>query len=591
MKSGVGANYNESSKCRLRGGMRGNMNLKKRIVLISVLPVILLGIITLCLTVTYVKNGMVDEVQGALKGTAAATLAAYDQNSGVYAQAANGDIWKGSYNVSKSEVLVDRIKENSGMEVTFFYGDKRVMTSAIDRDGKRILGSPAGETVVHKVLEGGSEYFSHSVSIDGTLHYGYYIPVYQPNQTDSPIGMIFVGTPKAASDATINHMLRLIVLAVVFVMAVCMIVAFLIASSISRDLKSSIHVLQKVANGSLNTYIPEKQQNRSDEIGELSRATANLSSQIKTTIEKIAQNAQHLVEASYTLGTTAQDTNRTMQEVKNAVNLIADSSDRQAENSMNTSEHMSCIGENISQTSHEVDLLNQIAEEMQLSSQEAVRTIARLRAINEEVETSIDHVQEQTNRTNESVQKIQKATAFITSIAEETDMLSLNANIEAARAGERGRGFAVVAGQIQKLAEQSNQSSQEIEEISDVLREDSEKAVEIMRTMQSVISSQNESMQNTQAIVTQVLEKIDHSIQSIEQIKKSTSRLETSRNEVVDAVGGLSEIAQDNASSTRQTYHATEHVAGAFEQISESAMELRGIADQLVKSIDYFKTE
>ena len=238
-----------------------------------------------------------------------------------------------------------------------------------------------------------------------------------------------------------------------------------------------------------------------------------------------------------------------------------------------------------------MDLLNQIAEEMQLSSQEAVRTIARLRAINEEVETSIDHVQEQTNRTNESVQKIQKATAFITSIAEETDMLSLNANIEAARAGERGRGFAVVAGQIQKLAEQSNQSSQEIEEISDVLREDSEKAVEIMRTMQSVISSQNESMQNTQAIVTQVLEKIDHSIQSIEQIKKSTSRLETSRNEVVDAVGGLSEIAQDNASSTRQTYHATEHVAGAFEQISESAMELRGIADQLVKSIDYFKTE
>lgn len=565
------------------------MNLKKKLVLISVLPVILLGVITLLLTSTYVKNVMIDEVQGALKGTAAATLAAYDQNSGDYIEAANGDIWKGGYNVSKSETLVDRIKEKSGMDVTFFYGDKRIMTSVIDKNSQRVLGSPAGEIVVKKVLEEHREYFSHAVSLDGTINYGYYMPVYQPGNTDTPIGMIFVGTPKSESDAAINHMIRLISIAVVIVMLLCMLVAFLVSGSISRDLKTSVSVLQTVAAGNLNTFISDRQQGRKDEIGELFRATADLKTQMQSTIEEISRNAKQLVDASNLLDSTAQDTNQTMQEVKNAVNNIADSSDEQAKTSQHTSENMSIIGRNISETSKEVQVLNEIAENMQNSSQKAMQTIESLRKVNEKVEDAIYHVQEQTNRTNESVQKIQSATAFITSVAEETDMLSLNANIEAARAGERGRGFAVVANQIQKLAEQSNQSSQEIEEISDILRQDSELAVEIMQQLQNAIVSQNESMQDTQSIVHEVLEGINHSIQSISLIQKSTSRLEHSRNEVVGAVEELSDIAQENASSTRHTYAATENVAGAFEKISDSAVDLKNIADKLVKSIDYFK--
>ncbi len=84
-----------------------------------------LGVITLLFMLTMVKkSSLMDEVQDALKGTAAATLAAYDQNTGDYLESTNGDIWKGSYNISKSESLVDRIKENTGMDVTFFMETK-----------------------------------------------------------------------------------------------------------------------------------------------------------------------------------------------------------------------------------------------------------------------------------------------------------------------------------------------------------------------------------------------------------------------------------------------------------------------------------
>ena len=114
------------------------MNIKKKILAITIVPVLVLGLISLAVSTTMVKNSMLDEIQDALKGTAAATLAAYDQNTGDYLETTSGDIWKGSYNVSKSENLVDRIKSNSGMDVTFFYGDKRIMTSAVDEQGNRI---------------------------------------------------------------------------------------------------------------------------------------------------------------------------------------------------------------------------------------------------------------------------------------------------------------------------------------------------------------------------------------------------------------------------------------------------------------------
>ena len=120
---------------------------------------------------------------------------------------------------------------------------------------------------------------------------------------------------------------------------------------------------------------------------------------------------------------------------------------------------------------------------MQESSEKAAETIATLCSINEQVEAMIKNVQEQTNQTNMSVQKIQEATAFIASVAEETNLLSLNASIEAARAGESGRGFAVVANQIKTLSEQSNASSGEIENTAKQLYEDSHRAVESMQQM------------------------------------------------------------------------------------------------------------
>lgn len=565
------------------------MNIKKKILAITISPVLILGIVSMLFIVTMVKNSLLDEIEDALKGTAAATLAAYDQNTGDYIQSTNGDIWKGSYNVSKSESLVDRIKSNAGMDVTFFYGDKRIMTSAVDTNGERILGSTAGEKIVEKVLKGGEEYFSHAVSIDGTLNYGYFMPVYQNDSDNQIIGMVFVGTDKHAKDAVINKIIGSIATAVGVIMLICIAVSVKLATGMSKNIKSSVELVGKIAEGDLNVWVDDKLLKKKDEIGELSRVTITFRDAMQSTIKDITRNAKALLDAAQLLGTAADNTNGTMDNVRTAVSQVVDNSQMQAENSRDTSGHMQVMGENITETSKEAELLSVNASSMQLSSEKASKTLGDLRSINEDVKRIITEVQEQTNRTNDSVQKIHTATTFINSIAEDTSLLSLNASIEAARAGESGRGFAVVAEQIKNLSEQSNTSSKEIEATADMLSIDSAKAVQAMQQMQEIIASQSESMQETQKVVAEVIDEIASSMRSIAQIKESTGRLENARNEVLQAVEHLSDIAQDNLANTQNTYEQTEVVADTFKQVYNSADELKTIADELVKSIEYFK--
>ena len=552
-------------------------------------PVVLLGLLSIFFMLTTVRSSMMEEIEEGLKGTAAATLAAYDQNTGDYMESSNGDIWKGSYNISRSESLVDRIRDNTGMDVTFFYGDRRIMTSAVDSNGDRILNSPAGDRILEKVLQNGEEYFSSAVSLDGVMNYGYFMPVYQNGSDDEIIGMVFVGTDKENKDAVVNGIIFGIGAAVCVAMILCIGVGLRLATSISHNIKKSISIMGKVAEGDLTVWVDDKMLKRKDEIGDLSRVTVKLKDTLKGILKGISENSASLLEASRALGNAADTTNGTMNEVQNAVSQVVANSTEQSKNSESTSENMRIMGEHITETSTEVDTLNQNAASMQKSSKKTADTLAQLCHINEEVERIIGEVKEQTDRTNASIQKINAAMEFITSIAEETNLLSLNASIEAARAGESGRGFAVVADQIKKLAEQSNQSGHEIEETTKALMEDSAREMEIMQRMQEIITEQSGSMQETRANVSEVLKEIEASMQSILQIRESTGRLAESRGEVMEAVEQLSQIAHDNVDSTQQTYTETQEVLDTFKQVYDSAGQLKKIADELAESMQYFK--
>ena len=191
--------------------------------------------------------------------------------------------------------------------------------------------------------------------------------------------------------------------------------------------------------------------------------------------------------------------------------------------------------------------------------------------------------------TNDSAIKIKEAIDLITAIAEETNLLSLNASIEAARAGDAGRGFAVVATQIQKLAEQSNESALTIDQIINELLNDSAQAVEIMKELKEIIEKQNEHVAETGAIFAEVMDGIDSSIVGVGNIREKSAELDGARTGVVDIVQNLSAIAEENAASTDETSASTAEVASIVGEVADSAKQLSQIAEHLENEISVFR--
>ncbi len=333
----------------------------------------------------------------------------------------------------------------------------------------------------------------------------------------------------------------------------------------------------------------EKLAARKDETGMMSRAVIELRKQLVMIVTDLKDQSTHLFNASEELSSNAAETASNIEQVEKAVNEISQGATSQAGETQKATENVIMMGNMVEETAGEAQGLLDNAKNMKESSEEAAGILNTLEKINKQASDAIEVIYDQTNTTNDSALKIKEATALITEIAEETNLLSLNATIEAARAGEHGRGFAVVAGQIQKLAEQSNESAKLIEEIINSLIDDSQKSVETMEQVKDIMKHQNESMIKTDQIFTLVKDGIADSMSGVNRIAEKTQKLEELRVVVVDTVQNLTAIAQENAASTEETSASVSEVSNIVYNISDNAARLKEIASDLENDMNRFK--
>lgn len=565
-----------------------NLKLQYKMLILAIIPVLIMGIVAILISNTVVKNKLLDDAKQKLKATSNAVLAAYDQNAGDYFVNATGDVWKGAYNVSLSTPFIDDIATKTGIEVTFFYNDKRLVTSLKDADGKRILGSKAGDFLVENVLQDGNEVFTNRVLVDGTFYFGYYVPVHQ-NNSDEIIGMVFAGMPVKEIYASLNLITMIFTVAIVVILVIAVIGCLLVSRGIAKSIQSSMDVVKQISEGNLNVEIEQSMLDRKDEAGALSCNTQTLIDSLSAMIGKISNNTMTLNASSEEMNAAAGQAGNAVGNINNDLHNMLTGAVEQTGNAQNIKNSIHNMNIHLEKTLGEVDHLSDETKAMLDARNDVDKSLNQLDASNQDVMTEVENIQKQTQQNNESVEKIIAAVSYISDIADQTNLLSLNASIEAARAGETGKGFAVVAEEIGKLANQSNEASTEISELVNLLSYNSSQTMDIMDSVQDAMNDQTKKLVETANIFKQLQEHVSHVADGVDVIRDATVQLGKETDEIGKDIKNLSDIAQRNEDTVKGTISFSDEVLGTVNSVTEMSTEVSSSANDMAGVVSHFR--
>ena len=565
-----------------------NLKLQYKMLILAIIPVLIMGIVAILISNTVVKNKLLDDAKQKLKATSNAVLAAYDQNAGDYFVNATGDVWKGAYNVSLSTPFIDDIAAKTGIEVTFFYNDTRLVTSLKDADGKRILGSKAGDFLVENVLQDGNEVFTNRVLVDGTFYFGYYVPVHQ-NNSDEIIGMVFAGMPVKEIYASLNLITMIFTVAILVILVIAVIGCLLVSRGIAKSIRNSMDVVKQISEGNLNVEIEQSMLDRKDEAGALSCNTQTLIDNLSAMIGKISNNTMTLNASSEEMNAAAGQAGNAVGNINDDLHNMLTGAVEQTGNAQNIKNSIHNMNIHLEKTLGEVDHLSDETKAMLDARNDVDKSLNQLDASNQDVMTEVENIQKQTQQNNESVEKIIAAVSYISDIADQTNLLSLNASIEAARAGETGKGFAVVAEEIGKLANQSNEASTEISELVNLLSYNSSQTMDIMDSVQDAMNDQTKKLVETANIFKQLQEHVSHVADGVDVIRDATIQLGKETDEIGKDIKNLSDIAQRNEDTVKGTISFSDEVLGTVNSVTEMSTEVSSSANDMAGVVSHFR--
>ena len=565
-----------------------NLKLQYKMLILAIIPVLVMGIVAILISNTVVKNKLLDDAKQKLKATSNAVLAAFDQNAGDYIVNAPGDVWKGAYNVSLSTPFIDDIAAKTGIEVTFFYNDTRLVTSLKDADGKRILGSKAGDFLVENVLQDGNEVFTNRVLVDGTFYFGYYVPVHQ-NNSDEIIGMVFAGMPVKEIYASLNLITMIFTVAILVILVIAVIGCLLVSRGIAKSIRNSMDVVKQISEGNLNVEIEQSMLDRKDEAGALSCNTQTLIDNLSAMIGKISNNTMTLNASSEEMNAAAGQAGNAVGNINDDLHNMLTGAVEQTGNAQNIKNSIHNMNIHLEKTLGEVDHLSDETKAMLDARNDVDKSLNQLDASNQDVMTEVENIQKQTQQNNESVEKIIAAVSYISDIADQTNLLSLNASIEAARAGETGKGFAVVAEEIGKLANQSNEASTEISELVNLLSYNSNQTMDIMDSVQDAMNDQTKKLVETANIFKQLQEHVSHVADGVDVIRDATVQLGKETDEIGKDIKNLSDIAQRNEDTVKGTISFSDEVLGTVNSVTEMSTEVSSSANDMAGVVSHFR--
>ncbi|TWI55873.1 methyl-accepting chemotaxis protein [Halalkalibacter nanhaiisediminis] len=548
------------------------------VILILLLFTIGLGIVVQILVSDGVKDSAVEKAQSDMH----LSYQAVNQEFPGEWTIRDGQLYKGDFLVNGNFEIVDYIAGMTGGTVTIFQGDTRVSTN-VEIDGERVVGTQASDEVIQAVLNGGQDYFGEA-NVAGTMMQTAYQPIH--NENGETIGMWYVGVSQAFIDDTIGAIFKGFLIVSAIGIALAVVIVFLFANQIKRRLNAVGVALEKAGNGD---FTMDPNDDSKDEIGQLTQSYNLMKNNLSTLIKQVIDTSEQVAASSEELSAGAEETSRATDQISESIQSIASGSEKQVSTTTKANQSASGISRSMEQISASVESANhssEITREKSNSGHEVIQqTVAQMSLIDDKTGEISTVVEQLGNKSNE----IGKIISLITEVAEQTNLLALNAAIEAARAGEHGKGFAVVADEVRKLAEQSSGSANQIRNLIQDIQNDINRSVVSMNETKIAVKDGITSVGQAGNEFEDISVSVNEVTTQIQGVSRAVQQITGDMGAMINFINEASSIAGESAGYSEEVAASAEEQNATMEEVASAAMTLAKMAEDLQESVKKFK--
>ncbi|RNB86757.1 methyl-accepting chemotaxis protein [Brevibacillus nitrificans] len=538
-------------------------------------------------TVSYVSFTKVDDSYTDLVGRRAAILANAEKIQGQVFKRASGI--RGYLVTMDTRYIEDMNKAHESVE-------QLIGATSL------LLQRPVDQERLHKLQTMNQEYRIKSDELQQMAHRGestenmvrYYSQEIRPiaEEMETLVGQVVIDQEQImhegseANTQMVTAVRRLLIGISIVATLLAIAVGWYMTKKIARPILQIAQAAEQIAAG--NVALDPIQVKNRDEIGMLAESFHKMAANLRELIQKVGLTSGQVVAYSEQLRASAEQTTEATNQIADSIQGVANGTEVQGQGAQESARAMGEMAVGIGQIAEAVA---SVSEEAAKSNQEAKNGDEMLQAVMQQMNA----ISQSTNETTAVIQQLRERSAHIgkiidviTGIADQTNLLSLNAAIEAARAGEQGRGFAVVAHEVRKLAEQSRHSSEQISGLIHDIQSDTEKVVQAMAQDSQEVAAGLEYVRKTGDGFARIVHSVESVSNQIHELSSVSEEMSASAQQVSASIEEMSKIAKDTADNAQNVASASEEQLASMEEITASAVSLAQMAEELESLIKRF---